>query len=810
MIKHDGLLALSIGKHRKDTSWKVKELNWSEIVVKLSKTHVTAETVSEYNSAKKSRQDEIKDIGGFVGGVIHGGRRKARSVMSRQIITLDLDFAHPGFWEDFTMLYGDAAVVYSTHKHTPEKPRLRLIMPLDREVNPTEYEAIARRVAGNLDIELFDPTTFQPERLMYWPSTSKDGEYEYHFQDGDWLSADDVLSTYRDWTDCSQWPVSSKVSELLKKSAAHQGDPLEKPGTIGAFCRTYDIHEALEVFLGKIYTPCDNGRYTYLEGSTAGGLVIYDDKFAYSHHGTDPISGKLCNAFDLVRTHLFGAKDEEAKDGTPVSKLPSYLAMQDFISRDAKVKRLLVDERNAMAREDFKMGELEEDETGSDDWKERLDVDRHGNVYGTIDNISLVLENDPYFRGRIAYDDFEKCEVAVKDLPWRKVGWHNRRLVDMDDANIRHYLEKAYGISHLAKTRDAMLVWAQRNSFHPVRDYLNGLSWDGEHRLEQLLTEYLGASQTDYVRTVTRKTLVAAVARVMEPGVKFDNMLVLVGDQGLKKSSLFMRMGGRWFSDSFSFNLLHRNETKAYEQIQGSWIIECPELSGMAKSEIEAVKHFISKREDKYRVAYGHKVENFPRQCIIVGTTNRWDFLKDPTGNRRYWPVVVHETLPEKDVLKDLSAEEIDQIWAEAVHYYQTGEALWLSEAMLLEAVEVQRRHTEEHPWTELIRNYLDIKVPVSFYEWQQYDRFIWLQNNPSGEVEGAYRMRVCVYEIWYECLGRRDAIDEKSAGIIRNALRMIGWKESQEQKRFGVAYGRQRRGFFREEIPGKFEFLNN
>jgi hypothetical protein len=200
-----------------------------------------------------------------------------------------------------------------------------------------------------------------------------------------------------------------------------------------------------------VYEACDvDNRYTYLEGSTAGGLVIYDDKYAYSHHGTDPTSGKLCNAFDLVRIHKFGLKDEDAKESTPGNKLPSYLAMVDMSTRDVKVRKLIIAEKTAEAISEFsditvgEGGEIEGFE--SDEWKEKLDVDRKGNIYATIDNISMIFDNDPYFRARIAFDDFEKCEVAIKDLPWRRVSWLNRRLIDRDDANIRHYLEKAYGI----------------------------------------------------------------------------------------------------------------------------------------------------------------------------------------------------------------------------------------------------------------------------------------------------------------------------------------------------------------------------
>ena len=195
------------------------------------------------------------------------------------------------------LIYSCAAVLYSTHKHEPDAPRYRLIIPLDRPVMSDEYQAIARKIAGLLGIENFDPTTFQPERLMYWPSTSKDGEYMFQEQDGKFLCADTVLNSYRDWRDSSEWPVSAKVDKIIQRGMAKQGDPLEKNGIVGAFCRSYTISEVIDEYLPKIYESCTvDGRFTYKEGSTAAGLVVYDDKYAYSHHGTDPISGKLCNA----------------------------------------------------------------------------------------------------------------------------------------------------------------------------------------------------------------------------------------------------------------------------------------------------------------------------------------------------------------------------------------------------------------------------------------------------------------------------------------------------------------------------------
>lgn len=807
LIANDGLLEIAVGRSRKETRWKNQEMLWSELAEKLSETHRTVETHAEYMSAKKPRQDEIKDIGGFVGGYLTGGRRLSSAVLHRQLITLDIDFSKAHFWDDLTLCYDNAALLYSTHKHCPESPRLRLLLPLDRPVRPDEYEAISRKVAGVLNIELFDPTTFQPERLMYWPSTSKDGEYIFQLQDGPWLCADEILASYKDWQDSSQWPVSTKVDKLIKRGMAKQGDPLEKPGVVGAFCRTYDIHETIEKYLPDVYEACAiENRYSYKEGTTAAGLITYDDKFAFSHHGSDPVNGKLCNAFDLARIHLFGLKDDDVKEGTPGNKTPSYLAMIDLATQDHAVKKILVSEKIEGAKADFKDvgdgGLMEEDVEENDDWKEKLDVDRKGNIYGTIDNILLILENDSYFKNKMAYDDFEKCEVAIKDLPWRKVDPSNRRLIDKDDSNIRHYLEKTYGISNMTKTRDAMEVLANKATFHPVKDYLNSLQWDGVNRVDSLLVDYQGAEDNEYTRTVIRKMMAAAVARVFKPGVKFDHVLVLVGEQGLKKSSLIATLGKQWFSDSFS--TIEGKES--FEQLQGVWLVEIAELAGLAKAEVEKIKHFITKRDDRYRVAFGRRVEKFPRQCVFFATTNKLYFLKDPTGDRRYWPVRINYQQPTKDVFK-MDDYEVDQIWAEAVEIYKAGEKLYLPESLAAIAKKVQGIHTEEHPWTGLIQQYLDTKLPVNWNEMNVFERRNYLSGTDDLQPVGTInRTRVCIHEIWEEAIKGRDVIDQRNADVIRNIMsRMEGWMEEPKVAKYG-RHGAQRKGYKRIEIEVETE----
>ena len=264
------------------------------------------ETVEEYKKMGKNQQDDIKDVGGFVGGHLKEGRRKSGMVLCRSMLTLDMDYGTAGIAEELEMLFGYQMCIYSTHKHTPDEPRFRLIIPLSREVSEEEYPAVGRMVAKEIGIDMFDDTTYQPQRLMYWPSVSMNGEFVFKELEGDILNPDDYLAMYDDWHDISTHPTSSRQSGAIKKDAKTQEDPLEKAGIVGAFCRTYGIRNAIDKFLKDVYEPSvmEDG-YDYILSDSSAGVTIYDEKFSYSFHATDPACGMLLNAFDVVRVHLF-------------------------------------------------------------------------------------------------------------------------------------------------------------------------------------------------------------------------------------------------------------------------------------------------------------------------------------------------------------------------------------------------------------------------------------------------------------------------------------------------------------------------
>ena len=791
-IKYDGSIAIATGSNKTSKHWKNKTIQWSELVEKLSTTTRTPEAVAEYKKLPKTEKDRVKDVGGFVGGYLKDGRRLKANVQNRTLLTLDLDYVQGDIWSSIELLYDFSVVMYSTHTHTADNQRLRIVIPLSRPVLPDEYQAIGRMVADDLGIDQFDDTTYDPERLMYWPSTSCDGDYIFKFQDENWLNPDDVLNRYTfGWQDVSYWPESSRARAKLSKALKKQEDPLEKKGVIGAFCRTYSITEAIAEFLNDIYIPgTDDIRYTYAEGSTTGGVVVYDDKFSYSHHGTDPTSGILCNTFDLIRIHKFGHLDDEAKLDTPVNRLPSFTRMSEFASSDSKVVQTLGKERIEKAQEDFGVAEISKEI--DTEWVKELTYTEQGKVKSTISNFLLIIENDPMLKGNIAYNEFSNRAVVIGQLPWRskdnKSDWS-----DTDDSGLREFIEKYYGISSTTKCADALALVFERYTFHPIKDYFKNLLWDGVERINTLFIDYLGAEDSNYTKTVTRKIIVAAVARVFNPGCKFDNMPVLSGKQGLGKSTIIKKLGQEWYSDS----LTTVNGKEAYEQLQGVWILEMGEMMATKKADIEATKHFLSKTEDIYRVAYGRRTSRFPRQCIFIGTTNDREFLRDRTGNRRFWPIDVAVNKPCKNVWDDFTKYEIDQVWAEAIELWNQGEPLYLSGEEEKEAQRQQEEHSEESAKAGLIQEYLDKPITEDWYNLDVAEKRNYIHGSDFGDTtQGTLRRdKTCVMEIWVELFnGDPKQLTPIQSREINDILKGLdGWGNYNSKLRFGKIYGVQR-----------------
>lgn len=787
-MKYDGKIDLALGMAANSKVWKNVKFTWSELVERLSQEHKTLETFKEFIAANKAEQTKIKDVGGYVGGYLRGGKRSPQTVLHRQVVTLDIDFAHVDFWSDFCLQFDNAAVLHATHKHHETSPRYRLVLPLSRETSPDEYVAVSRKLAGILNIDLFDNTTFETNRLMFWPSSPKDIDYYFCFQDGPWVDVDEILNSYVDWTDSAAWPTAARQLGNIRTATEKQEDPESKKGVVGAFCRSYSITEAIENFLPNIYSEATEGRYTYEKGTTAAGLILYQDKFAYSHHGTDPCGGKLCNAFDLVRIHKYG--EEDSGDGYGKATA-SYKKMEDFARNDSKVKKIVASESIAESRYDF-AEPLEIDEEGID-WMQELEIDGKGKYLSSATNINSIFANDIRLKGLFKQNEFDGKRYIFGNMPWRKVP-EPEPVKNVDYSGVRNYIESIYGIAGNLKIEDSIALEFEKNSFHPILNYLHELKWDGEKRIDGILSDYFGAAANIYTAEAMRKMLVGAVSRVYRAGCKFDLVLTLVGpQQGTGKSSFFKALGGSWFSDTF----MTVNGKEALEQIQGAWVIEMAELSGIRKADVEAIKHFITKQEDMFRPAYARASETYKRQCVFVATTNQSNFLKDASGNRRFMPVDIHSLkLADNKKLKTLLEDQkaIDQIWAEAVHLYKKNEPLFLSKEAESMAEMEQKKHSETDERAGLIEAFLNKPTPEKWDEKDIYQRRSFFEGGEM-EAEGIYeRENVCVFEIWCECLGREKAdANRYNTREINDILRSLeGWEFTNSTMNFKL-YGKQK-----------------
>lgn len=781
---------LSVAGSSASLKWTTVKYTWSDFLERLNRDIRSTETMRDFDRLDRTARANLKDVGGYMAGELSGARRLKSAVLSRSMITLDVDYADSLFPVEFdTRFPGVAAVIYNTRSDREKSRRFRVVIPFAEEVqDAAQYEAAARKMAELLGIDLFDPTTFQAERMMYWQSLSSDQPKVFEVFEGEPISAEYLLSLYgnnEEWRDIRNWAFKSDQEKETRAivSKAMAQNPREKAGLVGAFCRAYSVPAAIEKYLSDVYEIAPgNDRYTYKAGHSVGGMIVFDDLFCFSYHSTDPISdGHAYNAYDLVRVHKFGrlGKEDSTKE------------MNKLVCADKEcVKDMVTPDADLDDFDDYG------DAVKSDNTKEVTelvwDLDGKGNKQVTVNNFVNAFKSDPLLNGLLAYDMLKETIVFTRPSFTAKGSKKGDLVNDTDISIIKGRIERMHGIYNDAKLNDAIEQVSSDNAFHPIKLYLESLTWDGVPRIDTFLVDYMGAEDSAYTREAFRKMLLAAVTRIYEPGRKFDTALVFYSEQGVGKSTLIQRLSKGWFNDS----LTNLSGKESYEAIQFAWLVELAELSALRKSDVEAVKNFISKREDTYRGAYARRVKTHKRQCVFFGSTNDDEFLKDATGNRRFFPVEVKRTRKTRLIFEPEFDAIVDQLWAEAMEGYMLGEALTLSDEAEAIAGGTREEFTERTPIQGLIEEYLDRLFPADYEDRFLAQRLDFL-NGDLGEEGTETKNSFSLIELWTEALGRRkDEYTVVKARELSNAVKALkGWKRDKQarQKIYGpqVTYRR-------------------
>lgn len=804
--------------------------------------------------------------GWLLGGEIDGDRRKRAAIKQRDLITFDCDEISPELVEEIRMGVNPICkfefFAHSTRKHQASKPRVRFFLLTSTPVKPEQYDAVSRILAEKIDptMDSVDDVSFRLAQMMFKPTVSKDQDYLFWHNPGERVDPQNVLDTFRlDWRDYTNLPYSDARGQR-RKTADKAEDPTIKRGPVGAFCRAYSVEEAMEEFIPDIYLPGDTSgakpRYSYADGTTSNGVVVEDDGlFIYSHHGSDPCGETLVNAFDMVRIHRFDHLDEKKKEGSAPNHWPSYKAMVDLISDNDLVKaelladRVDVDEMFDDIRDDDEIaaelaseGDHDVDDEIADilaparsetlpdlkvhkrppkpakNWPQKeLELDQNGAIKSTIPNLATIIGNDPRMWGAIGRNMFtnkiatrRSIQTKLKMVPEIIVEdrENGEDWTDLHDVTVKAILEAAsgqkkpgWGIKAArGDVQDAILLVGQKWRYHPVIEYYEGLKWDGEERVERLFVDYLGCKDNDYHRQTARLFMLAAVARVYNPGHKWDHAPILQGDQGIRKSTFIVSLFSRAWAGELTAHMATNKD--AVEQMLGRQCLELPELATMRKAESEDVKAFMTYTEDRVRLAYDRRMSAFKRQCVFMGTTNAEEYLKDPTGNRRFWPIHVLVSLIDTELL----SENRDQLWAEAVHLWRKeAEAaggykrikLMLSGEALLTAKELQEDAREENSaeaTAEQIKAWLDEEMPLSQFVADPGDVTSELD---SFEGEPIVRRTATIpRQVAVEGLGipveRMTQNKLMDATIGNSMLHVEGWRKTGTRRVFGT-FGRGR-----------------
>ena len=854
------LIRLAEGTSRSLGKVKNVTLSWEQLAARLNSPLKSAEKFKDYLKMSADERNKLKGMAGwYLGGHCDGGRRKKNAIQERDVLTFDLDDSNPEQLEDLQMGMSGISdyewYAHTTRSHTAESPRLRIYLLLKEPIPAEQYSAATRIFAQKLDLTLdsVDHVSYRIAQLMYLPTVSKNGKFEFIHNKGKALNVEAMLANFGDWEDFTKLPFSEKQGQQ-RPSADKAENPHEKDGIIGAFCRAYDVETAISEFLPKVYAPSDDvsnkPRYTYLLGSGANGVVVEDDGlFIYSHHGTDPCGERLCNAWDMVRLHLFSDEDVESRADTSPGNLPSFKKMAEFAAKQPDVKKELMQDRYDIAAmfddvegdesytPEDQAAQVEDDEDEDlvgvasrnfedervpkkpkappEEWATTLlEIDVQGRVVPTLHNVAMIIRYDPRLWRCVAFNEFTQrtvlrrslktktpsvtdliCDNELDGTDWTKIHDHTvRAILEAAGGNTL----QGWGMKVSDRDlRAAVDLAAQANRFHPLKEKWHKVKWDGESRWSTLFIDYLGTEDHPYYRETAELICLASVARIYHPGHKFDFAPIISGAQGIRKSTFIQALFGHSRAGELSTNLSDQN--KAVEQMLGKAVLELGELAAMRKSESEDTKAFMVIEVDRVRLSYEPRVQPYPRQCVFMGTTNSTAYLRDKTGNRRWWPVAV--IVEQIDTVK-LEAEH-DQIWAEVCHHYWKLRQKYASHKLPLylqskaareKALALQeeaREESFEESMAAEIEHWADTPLPLSVFRGDITHEALAGEDEPM-----VVPVEVCLPQVWCDALGgdmQRYASNRQVCQQVGSAMREVKSWHISGGRHETLSYGRQR-----------------
>lgn len=431
-------------------------------------------------------------------------------------------------------------------------------------------------------------------------------------------------------------------------------------------------------------------------------------------------------------------------------------------------------------------------------WQKQLERNENGNILKNYTNARIIFANDPDIKEMVARNSFTQ-RIEVFRLPnWRFEDETSQQWTDDDDSELRAYFSMEYGLKfNKEDLAEIVTRESRKNAYHPVKTFIESKDWDGVERVESVFIDYLGAEDSHYIRQVTRKWLIAGVTRIYEAGIKFDEMPVLYGKQGAGKSYIADRLAiGKWFKDDI--DSFEGKDAKV--GLQKAWIVEIAELSAMNKTVIEQTKKFLATRVDDFRPPYARQNIESPRHCVFIGTTNKYDFLKDTTGNRRFLPVAVDASKRIKSLFSDeLNDEVVQQIWAEAYHYYKQDEGMKLDAEAEKVAAQTQESHTEDDPLVGEIEDFLNRPIKEKYWDLDVYNKREMLYTELFSETlkknKPYKRDRTCALEIYRVMMANLNSTPKQyETRKINQALDQLDiCSKDSNAVQFGRGIGRQR-----------------